>query len=67
MYYDKSLLNGTPICGWDWLNKHGGDVTEEDINNQTLEASAGGHKLTVKASLKNKDLRTVLATLTKEE
>jgi len=34
-----------PLCGWDWLRRHLGDHTHEEIEALTLEMSYNGRAL----------------------
>ena len=52
-----------PLFGNDWLQKHGLDYTQADIDNLTLTVTSGKREVTVKNKLKRKDLKVVLSTV----
>jgi len=60
---DLSLKTVEPLCGFNWLKDHAGDVTQEMIDACTLEVSSGTRTLTLKNKLKKKDLRAILGTV----
>lgn len=44
-----------PLCGWEWLKKHGKDVTQDAWDKQGIEIIVEGkHKTTLKAKVSEK-------------
>ena len=54
------VVPDNPICGQEWLSEHWMDITQDDIDNQTLSVSCDRHTFTIKNKLNKKGIRKVL-------
>ncbi len=49
-----------PLCGKCWLEAHQHDISQDQIDSQTLTVSTNGRTSILKASYKKKEIKTVL-------
>lgn len=64
----EALLRGLPpepICGWDWINKHSKDFTQDDFNKLKIEISTGSCTMNLTVKMKAKDRRQVIRSAVK--
>lgn len=55
-----------PICGFDWLNKHGKDFKQEDYEALSMTVKTEKHTLTIKAGVNPLNLKTAMSAIGKE-